>query len=127
MVFHPGREGVDPGAEFQALGLDGTDQVASPGLDAGILSVDPGALSVDPVALSVDPVALSVDPGAQTRSEGIDPGPKIEETAERSEDRSTEQPDRGPRHRLHRSLTVAPATDTQAGEVQLPAGPYGSP
>ena len=92
MVVHPGREGVDAGAEFLALGLDGSGQVASLSLDgsrqvaylcldAGILSVDPGALCVDPVALSVDSVALSVNPGVQTRSERIDPGPKIEETA----------------------------------------------
>jgi len=156
MVVHPGREGVDARTELQALGLDGggqvatlsldgggqvaslsldgRHQVAALALDAGILSVDPStlgvdpvALSVDPFALSVDPFALSVDPGGQTRPEGIDPGPKIEETAERSEDGSPEQPDRGLRHRLHRGLTVAPANDSQARAVHLPAGLRGSP
>ena len=33
MVVHPGREGVDPGTKFQALGLNGGDQVAALSLD----------------------------------------------------------------------------------------------
>jgi hypothetical protein len=68
MVVHPGREGVDAGAEFHALGLDGSGQVASLGLDAGILGVDPGT--------------QRVDPGVETPPEGIDPRAKIEEAAE---------------------------------------------
>ena len=128
MVVHPGREGIDAGAEFQALGLDGggqipalsldgSRQVAYLCLDAGILSVEPVALGVDPGALSVDPGALRVHPGVKTRRKSIDPRAKVEEAAERSKDGSPEQPDRGPRHGLHRSRTVAPATDTYQGGV----------
>ena len=135
MVVHPGREGIDAGAEFQALGLDGggqipalsldgSRQVAYLCLDAGILSVEPVALAVDQGTQRVDPGTQRVDPGVETRPEGINPRAKVEEAAERSKDGSPEQPDRGPRHGLHRSPTVAPATDTQARAVQLPAGPW---
>jgi len=90
MVVHPGREGVHAGAEFQALGLDGSGQVPSLGLDAGILGVDPRTQRVDPGAefqsLGVDPGAefqpLGVDPGVETRPEGIDPRAEIEEATE---------------------------------------------
>ena len=66
MVVHPGREGVDPGAEFQTLGLDGSDQVAALSLDGSsqvaYLCLDGRILSVEPVTLGIDPGALSVNP-----------------------------------------------------------------
>ena len=97
MVVHPGREGVDAGTQFQALSLDGSGQVASLGLDAGILGVDPGTQRVDPgtefqalgldagaefKALGLDAGILGVDAGVDTRPEGIDPRAKVEEATE---------------------------------------------